>query len=198
MNSELFKLPLPIPALFDASTRLLGLAVALGAIVLAGHWLTELSAPRPVARLPSAALVQPEAGNLIPLFGGGEAHTQAIEGLTLSGVFAGSRAGGFATFRTPAGAVSIFPGEEVVPGVTLKQIERDRVILQSAATTKELLLSMGPVSADSGQPAAPVTPAAPSVTVPAQIAPEQMAAAPGIPAANRSRSRNRNRSGDEE
>ena len=193
MNSESFKLPpLPVPALFDASTRLLGLATALAAIVLASHWLTELSAPRPVARLPSAAFVQPEIGNLIPLFGGGEAHTQAIEGLSLSGVFAGSRAGGFATFRTPAGAVSIFPGEEVVPGVTLKQIERDRVILQSASTLKELLLSR-PIGADSGQPAAPVTP---SVT--AQAVPEQTAAAPGIPAASRSRTRYRNRSGDEE
>jgi hypothetical protein len=141
---EPFKITsLPVPALFDASIHLLGVAIALGAIILASRWLTELSAPRPVASLPSAALVPPESSikTIGRLFGTSETRPQAVEGLRLTGVFAGSKGGGFATFQTHTGAVSVFPGDEVVPGVTLKQIERDRVILYTADSKRELLLN---------------------------------------------------------
>lgn len=199
MNSELFKLPpLPVPVLFDASVRLLGLAIALGAILLASRWLTELTAPRPVARLPSVGLALPETGpsTIGQMFGVNETHPQAIEGLSLTGVFVGSRGGGFATFRTPKGAVSVFPGDEVVPGVKLKQIERDRVILLSADAKKELPLSTQPIAAESAPPAAPLQ------AVAAQDTPAQVGNVPdpavGIANSIRRGFRNRNRPGDEE
>jgi hypothetical protein len=141
---EPFNLPsLPVPALFDASIRLLGVAIAVSAIILASRWLTELTSPRPVAKLPSAALAQPETSitTFGRLFGANETRPEVVEGLRLTGVFAGSRGGGFATFLTRDGAVSVFSGDEVVPGVRLKQIERDRVILLTADAKRELLLS---------------------------------------------------------
>jgi hypothetical protein len=137
------KIPsLPAPAIFDAAIRLLGAAIALGVVILASRWLTELTAPRPVARLPSAALVQPETGfkMISRIFGVGVSSPLAVEGLRLTGVFVGSNGGGFATFHTQAGEVSASPGAEVAPGVTLKQIERDRVILLATGTQKELRL----------------------------------------------------------
>lgn len=159
MKIEQFKIPtLPVPALFDASIRLLGVAVVLGGIILASQWLTELTAPRPVARLPSAAAIQPETSSktIGRLFGASEARPQVVEGLQLTGVFVGSKGGGFATFHTRTGAVSAFPGDEVVPGVRLKQIERDRVILLATDSMKELLLNgdRGPTGAVPVQAAA--------------------------------------------
>jgi hypothetical protein len=167
LKFELSKIPfLSGPAMFDAAIRLLGVAVGLGAIVLAGWWLTELTAPRPVATLSSVALVHPEASmkTVGKLFGVDDIRPQAVEGLRLTGVFAGSKGGGFATFHTRTGEVSAFPGDEVVPGVRLKQIERDRVILTTAAAQRELLLtdirvpaaaSPGLVAALRGRAAAP-------------------------------------------
>jgi hypothetical protein len=128
--------------MFDSGARLLAVAFILAGIILASRWLTELTAPRPVAELPSAAIAQPESntktGNR--LFGNVGTQALSLEGLHLTGVYAGSRGGGFATLHTQAGDVSVFPGEEVVPGVILKQIERDHVILLSSGNQKELRL----------------------------------------------------------
>jgi Type II secretion system protein C len=141
--------------MFDVAIRLLGGALKLGAVILAAWWLTQLTAPRPVARLPSTAVVEPENGmqKISRIFGVGETQSRAMEGLLLTGVFAGSKGGGFATFHTRTGEVSAFTGDEVAPGVTLKQIERDRVILLTAGVQKELLLSdnSAPVAASSGR-----------------------------------------------
>lgn len=131
--------------MFDASVRLLGLLLILLAVLLAGRWLTELTAPRPVAKLPSISIA-PQENNLklvSKLFGAGETQSQALDGLQLAGVFANSRGGGFATFRTRSGAISVFAGGDIVPGVKLKQIEGDRVIVTSAGIQKELRLSEG-------------------------------------------------------
>lgn len=135
------------PALFDSVARLLTAAFTLAAIFLAGGWLTELTAPRPVAELPSAAMAQPVTGTatVSRLFGSGNIESQTLEGMYLTGVFAGSRGGGFATIRTRTGDVHVFPGEEVAPGVILKQMERNRVILLSSGIEKELKLSESPV-----------------------------------------------------
>lgn len=133
------------PASIDTVIRLLGMALVIGAVLLAGRWGTELTAPRPVAKLPSTPsgpLDNPlaMAGKL---FGAGETHSQSLDGLQLVGVFANSRGGGFATFRTRLGSISVFSGGDVAPGVRLKQIERDRVIIISAGIQKELRLSEG-------------------------------------------------------
>jgi len=152
------------PVLFDSAARLLAVAFTLAAIILAGRWLTELTAPRPVAELPSAAIAPPESssGKIIRLFGSGIVQSQALEGLHLTGVFTGSRGGGFATIHTRAGDVPVFPGDEVVPGVILKQIEGNRVILLTSGIEKELTLREGtvPPAASSNQNSVP--PAAPS------------------------------------
>lgn len=130
------------PVLFDFAARVLAVVFTLAAIIVAGRWLTELTAPRPVAELPSAAIAPPESstGTISRLFGSGIVQSQALEGLQLTGVFTGSRGGGFATIHTRAGDVPVFPGDEVVPGVILKQIEGNRVILLTSGIEKELSL----------------------------------------------------------
>jgi hypothetical protein len=140
---ELLKFPvLAVPAAFDAAVRMTGIVFTVAAIILAGRWLTELTAPGPVARLPSATITQPENKlNMISrLFRAEEARPASLDGLLLTGVFAGAKGGGFATFQAPHGAVAAFPGDEVVPGVKLKQIERDRVILLTTQAQRELRL----------------------------------------------------------
>lgn len=131
------------PVIFDSGARLLAVAFSLAAVILAGRWLTEVTAPRPVAELPSAPMAQTDSNpkTISRLFGTGAAQSQALEGLYLTGVFAGSRGGGFATIHTRAGDVPVFRGDQVVPGVILKQIESDRVILLSSGTQKELRLN---------------------------------------------------------
>lgn len=141
------------PALFAATIRLLVLILVIFAVILTSRWLTAVTAPRPVAKLPSISSVAQE-NNLkmvSKLFGTSAARSQSLDGLQLAGVFAGSNGGGFATFRTRSGAKSVFTGEEIEPGVRLKQIERDRVIILGAGGQKELRLSEG-----GGQPSPPI------------------------------------------
>ena len=144
-NVKMERLHLPAlsgPVIFDSAARLLAVAFTLAAIMLAGRWLTELTAPRPVAELPSATMTQPESSTktVSRLFGSVGTQSQALEGLYLTGVYAGSKGGGFATIHTRTGDVHVFPGDEVVPGVILKQIESNRVILLNSGTQKELQL----------------------------------------------------------
>jgi len=134
--------PLSGPAIFDSAGRLLTVAFALAGIILAAWWLTRLTAPRPVAELPSAVIAQPESGTgtISRLFATADVKSEDVEGLQLTGVYAGTRGGGFATIRTRSGDVHAFPGDEVVPGIVLKHIERDRVILLVSGVEKELML----------------------------------------------------------
>ena len=166
VKMERLRLPaLSGPVLFDFAARLLAVAFTVTAIILAGRWLTELTAPRPVAELPSAAIAPPQSstGTISRLFGSGIVQSQALEGLQLTGVFTGSRGGGFATFQTRAGDVAVFPGDDVVPGVILKQIEGNRVILLSSGIDKELTLRQGAVPQAAASRQGAVAPAA-SVT----------------------------------
>lgn len=130
------------PAIFDSAARLSTAAFTLVAVLLAGSWLSELTAPRPVAELPSTPMVQSESasGSISRLFATADVKSEDVEGLQLTGVYAGTRGGGFATIRTATGDVHAFPGDEVAPGVILKQIERDRVILLASGVEKELML----------------------------------------------------------
>jgi hypothetical protein len=130
------------PDVFDLAVHLLAGAFILAAIILTGRWLTELTAPRPVAALPTAAMAQSTSstGTISQLFGSGNIESQALEGLRLTGVFTGARGGGFATIHTRTGEVPVFSGDEVAPGIILKQIEGNRVILSTAGIEKELKL----------------------------------------------------------
>jgi hypothetical protein len=158
--------------------------------MLAGRWLTEVTAPGPVAELPSATMTQPESGTetVSRLFGSGDVQSQVLEGLHLTGVFAGSRGGGFATIHTRTGDVHVFPGDEVVPGVVLKQIESNRVILLTSGTQKELQLR------ENNSPAATSTPeAAPASGTQKELQPHEnnAPAATSTPQADPKRSRQR-------
>jgi hypothetical protein len=143
------------PVIFDSAARVLSVAFTLAAIMLAGRWLTVLTAPRTVAELPSAAMTQPEPATktVSRLFGsGGSVQAQALEGLHLTGVFAGSKGGGFATIHTRTGDVPVFPGDEVAPGIILKQIESNRVILLTSGVQKELQLQQNNTPAATSTP----------------------------------------------
>lgn len=89
-------------------------------------------------------MVQSESatGSIGRLFASASVKVEAVavEGLQLTGVYSGTRGGGFATIHTQAGDVHAFPGDEVAPGVILKHIERDRVILLASGVEKELML----------------------------------------------------------
>lgn len=171
--------------MFDSGARLLAVAFPLVAVILAGRWLTELTAPRPVAELPSAPMAQPDSNlkTISRLFGTGSTQSQALEGLYLTGVFAGSRGGGFATMHTRAGDVPVFRGDEVVPGVIVKQIERDRVILLSSGTQKELRLNES--SAPAAAPAPRASPSnAPAAAAAPQASPSNVPVAAPAPRAS--------------
>lgn len=212
MKLEKFNLAsLPVPVLFDAATRVLGFVIALAAILLASRWLTEMTAPRPVARLPAVAQAPGENGSksIRRLFGASETQAQATDGLFLTGVFAGSKGGGFAIIRTPKGMVSVFPGDEVVPGIKLKQIEKDRVLLLTPDSTRELLLTAAPeqsasVPVQAGVASSPATPVQAAATMPTQASaiPVQTTAAPPPEAtarpANRRRHARHSSQGDDE
>jgi len=145
------------PALYDTVLRFLGVAFMLVAVIWAAGWLTELTAPRPVAKLPATVMAAPDAGMKMigRLFGVSQPRSQAVEGLKLTGIHAGSGGGGFATFRTRSGEVSVFVGDEIAPGVKLKEIRSDHVIILNTGMQLELRLRE-----ESGAPAFP-GPAAP-------------------------------------
>lgn len=138
-----FRPHLSATSLFEGAVRLVATVFALAALLLAGFWLTQITAPRPVARLPAADMAQSQNHpvRISQLFGVTQVSPQVTEGLLLTGVFAVSRGGGFATFYTRGGALSAFPGDEVAPGVKLEQIQGDRVLLQVAGVQKELRLT---------------------------------------------------------
>ena len=142
------------PAIFDSAARLATAAFTLVAVLLAGSWLSELTAPRPVAELPSTAMVQSESatGSISRLFATADVKSEDVEGLQLTGVYAGTRGGGFATIRTRSGDVHAFPGDEVAPGVILEHIERDRVIVLVSGVEKELMLPETAVPAAESPP----------------------------------------------
>lgn len=130
------------PATFEISISLIGITFTLAAVILAAWWLTHLTAPRPVAKLPSSpmAFSDNSAMMISRLFGVAGMRTESIEGLRLTGVYAGSRGGGFATFNSKKGAISVFVGDEIVPGVVLKMMKNDRVTVLAAGAQKELQL----------------------------------------------------------
>lgn len=145
-RSRLIALPelarVSVPELYDIALRLLPYVFILASAILSGWWLTQLTAPRPVGRLPAMPTAPQESSldAIVKLFGVGEARSSVDGDIQLAGIFMGSRGGGFATFHTRKGAISAFQGDEVVPGVQLKRLERDRVILLSAGMQRELPL----------------------------------------------------------
>lgn len=157
--------PLSVPDVYEMAVRLVRAIAILGVVLLSGWWLTHLTAPRPVARMPTLPATRPDHSPkmLDKLFGSADHHAKAADGLQLVGVFSGSGGGGFATFLTPKGAMSVFVGKDVIPGVVLKRIDADRVTLVSAGVERELRLvepgthSSAPVVQAAAAPPPPVS-----------------------------------------
>lgn len=137
--------------------RLLRLALAAAALVLAASWATRLAAPRPVAVLPSqpAQAPAPDVADAVRVFGLGGAAAEAA-GIELTGIYAGGRRGGFATFRTPQGPASGVAGDPVRPGVVLQEVASDHVVLNVNGREQRLDLPARPaVSLDAATPNQP-------------------------------------------
>ncbi len=154
--------------------RLVGVLFAMATVFLLAGWLAALTAPRSVARMAAVAAASSDANNLQAvekLFGrASQSSPQMVDGLSLVGVFAGSLGGGFATFNTRTGPVSVFAGGEILPGILLKRIDRSRVVILASGITKELALAEG-----GGQrgapPAGSTSPAQPAANPPAPLPP---------------------------
>ncbi len=119
-----------------------GWLLAILAIVSAATWLTRLSAPRPVASLPEShtAAAPLSLDPVYRLFGEQAGAAPQMGNVVLTGVFAASDGKGFATFRLPQGQVATLEGREVMPGVSLARVEKDQVVLRTAAGEQRLPL----------------------------------------------------------
>lgn len=171
-----------MPALYDTLVRVIGGIFILAALLLASAWLTELTAPRRVAKLPAMPVTVSEnhLKSLEKLFGASVAQSQSLDGLQLAGVFAAANGGGFATFQTRSGPIAVFPGDEVIPGIRLDKIARDHVVVLSAGVPKELHLREDKSGAAAPISQAPlIRPQPLPVHAPPSVDPAQPAADPG-------------------
>ncbi len=139
-------------AMLESFLRALQGALAVLTLVLAAWWLTQWTAPRKVAVLPTAGqeLSGVATESIRRLFGGAQTSAASVEGVRLSGVFRNSDGAGFATFNTSKGAVAAFIGDDIVPGVKLKAIETGRVLVLVAGAERELRLFNGQANEQPG------------------------------------------------
>ncbi len=119
------------PNLFSLQplARLPGVVFAVLALLLVGHWLTVLLAPRPVAALAVTATAQAPSGTAGRLFGAAPGSAVLINGVRLTGIYVGPNGAGFASFMTPAGARGVQPGQEIQDGVVLTRLHPDHVVV---------------------------------------------------------------------
>jgi hypothetical protein len=124
--------------------------MAVLAILLAAHWITRLTAPRPVARLPESRSVAapPSLEPVYRLYGVRAEAAPALGNVALTGVFAAGGGQGFATFRVSGGQASALRGGEVMPGLILLRVAQDHVVLGSDAGEQRL-----PLTKDAAAPA---------------------------------------------
>lgn len=130
-------------------TRLLRWLFAGSVLMLMALWLTRLTAPRPVAALPTVD-TQDMAAGLEPalrLFGATAQTPAQVGHIELTGVSTSTSGQGFATFRTREGARFALVGEEIGPGVRLKAVRGDHVIVLMAGVEHRLALPEKPAAA---------------------------------------------------
>lgn len=127
----------------DAVYFLLELALVAALAVMLAHWTWTFAAPASLAA-PSRAVLAADAKTDVPrgLFGGaGEtARAEAVAAdLRLVGVIAGP--GGRAMFKSQGGAPRIAgAGEAVAPGIVLKEVHADHVVLEKGGALERLKL----------------------------------------------------------
>ena len=164
IRASMSRLALP-PAVIDALHPMLIAAIAIATVALSAHWLTHWLAPGPVAALPDSPRIvgqeDPRAAHR--LFGARGQAVLAPGGLTLTGVYARPR-GGFAVFRGSDGALFALEGEELKPGILLKRIAADHVLLWADGVESRLDLPM--VEAAALLAGAPAPLAAPATDTP--------------------------------
>lgn len=121
-----------------------GLLLGAAAVWVAVYWLGKVIAPRPVASLPESRPAQrpvADAAALRIFSSGGAAQPGASLGnVVVTGVFASADGRGFATFRLAQGAKGVRVGQEVMPGVTLARVEKERVVLGAGGVEHSLTL----------------------------------------------------------
>lgn len=143
----------------NLAVRSLRVLLTLMVSALLAFWLTDLTAPRRVAALAFRAAPEQTVNkeSVLKVFGMASGPTAQINGIELTGLYARADGQGFATFRTPGGLVSGIAGMAVRPGVQLRQIGADHVILTENGTEHRLALP----AASAAAPAF-ITPAAPA------------------------------------
>jgi len=129
VRASMSRLALP-PAVIDALHPMIIAAITIATVALSAHWLTHWLAPGPVAALPDSPrfVGQEDPRAAHRLFGTRVQAVLAPGGLTLTGLYARPR-GGFAVFRGSEGALYALEGEELMPGILLKRIAADHVVL---------------------------------------------------------------------
>ncbi len=146
-------LPRPIPTLRLSAAHLVGVVLIALALGLAGWWLSQLLAPRPLATLPvtagpANAVVGVEAALRLfdPAAAPGVADSNLINGVRLTGIYSGPQGRGFASFQTPAGARGVLPGQEIQSGLILSRLHPDHVVVLAGIQEIRLSLTTTPPS----------------------------------------------------
>ncbi|HZW21900.1 type II secretion system protein N [Noviherbaspirillum sp.] len=162
----------------------------------AAYWAMQLFKPpvRPVAAPPRAAQAEIRADTAATLFGSPKGGTVAASNYQLRGViFSGSPRSSVAIISAdgkPAQAIGV--EEEVAPGVTIKEVHRDHVLLSEGGATKRVDLPESAKGLEGiAEAPVPTRPATPPVPVPGQPVPSRAQAAaaaqagqPQVPPAN--------------
>lgn len=141
-------LRLDLPAVLPLLPRLLRALFALAGFGLVMWWIVRLTAPGPVAALPSvgsAPLPMPAEQALLRLFGGDSSGMRRDDPV-LTGIFAQRGGRSFITFRDGAESRFVFVGDEIRPGVWVVAIHPDHVLLSERGVERRLTTPAQPAS----------------------------------------------------
>ncbi len=118
-----------------------GVTVAAG-LILVAWWATQWTAPRPVAALPGnlAGREAPADPRDALRVLGLASDAGVADGLRLTGIYAATDGGGFATFVTPKGPVQVLVGKEVAAGILLQEVGENHVVLSVGGVRRQVPL----------------------------------------------------------
>jgi general secretion pathway protein C len=141
----------------------------------AAYWAMQLFKPpiRPVAAPPRAAKAEVKPESAAALFGGGRSQVDVASNYQLRGVIVSGTGRESVAILSADGkpAQAIRVAAEVMPGVTVKEVHRDHVLLSEGGVTKRVELpesAKDQVDVATASPV-PTAPARPSVTRPPPV-----------------------------
>jgi general secretion pathway protein C len=141
----------------------------------AAYWAMQLFQPpvRPVAAPPRVAKAQVKPESAAALFGGGRSQVDVASNYQLRGVIVSGTGRESVAILSADGkpAQAIRVAAEVMPGVTVKEVHRDHVLLSEGGVTKRVELpesAKDQVDVATASPV-PTAPARPSVTRPPPV-----------------------------